>query len=68
MADVERLPIQHPQKPHCPGCKRDLHGFRTLKAEVAPYELEGLTLHGMTIELDLTCDCGQPLVLRKKTP
>ena len=63
MSGVARLPVQHPEHPHCPFCDADLPEFRyasvsTSVSDVGGYELLGISFH-------ILCKCGQPLDLRR---
>jgi hypothetical protein len=61
---VTRLPVQHPQAPHCPTCGRDIPNFNRVFMSIAFVELAGLEIVGFTIHVK--CTCGQPLDLRKE--
>lgn len=60
--NVTRLPVQHPNSPHCPECKRDISVFDDLivwtSAEPTGMKVLGLTIHAV-------CECGAKLDLTK---
>ena len=53
---VQRLPVQHPERPHCPRCKRDLPNFGDVQLVGAPSALKGVKLHAVTFHIE--CPCG----------
>ena len=57
MTDTRRLPVQHPNAPHCPTCDRPLPNLNsallTLGAEAGDFTILGYTLH-------IRCVCGSP--------
>jgi len=58
-----RLPVQHPDAPHCASCKANLPTFDDI-ALVLPPE-DGYELLGSTIFLHIRCKCGARWDLKK---
>jgi hypothetical protein len=55
MPEPTRLPVQHPQAPHCTVCKSPLPNFNslmvTMGSEAGDFEVIGMTIH-------IRCKCG----------
>lgn len=68
-AAVARLPVQHPERPHCTACGADLPTFRTaavsLPACEYPKDKDGPRLLAITITFRVRCACGTVLDLAK---
>lgn len=60
---IERLPVQHPRRPHCPACGVDLPTFETAQTTLAFDALKTATLDAITYHI--TCACGAKWDLRK---
>lgn len=65
MKNVYRLPVQHPEKPHCPSCGVDLPVLDGLVVEFANDPLlQNLgQFHAVVIVVD--CECGYELRMTK---
>ena len=64
-ADIKRLPVQHPHRPHCEHCGADLPSFNGLC--LTGYDMEpamaNITIQAITIHVQ--CKCGALWNLRK---
>ena len=65
MMKVERLPVQHPHKPHCPTCGGDLPAINTFVGTVAADEMGECKLLAVTFHVE--CPCGAQWDLLKET-
>jgi hypothetical protein len=61
---VARLPVQHPQRPHCPACKADLPTLSGIEMIGPLGESGSLTINAVTFHV--TCPCGTQLDMRKE--
>jgi len=60
---VTRLPVQHPNAPHCANCKGPLPNFNFANFTLFAGEADGVTL--MAVTFHIRCKCGAPWDLRK---
>lgn len=61
MPDVKRLPVQHKQKPHCTGCKKDLPLVGQCRIDAPADLFDGFELQ--TISYLVKCSCGNRFVM-----
>jgi transposase-like protein len=60
-SNVIRLPVQHKQRPRCPGCDREITLDEQLTVAAAGFE----HLKLLSVTFALECECGQRIALRK---
>lgn len=58
-----RLPVQHPQFPHCPRCGRDLPNYNAMRLDI-PDDVN-VTVLRIEIAFIVQCKCGLELQLSK---
>lgn len=62
MPKITRLPVQHPQAPHCAACKAPMPNFNDVSLVMSPgegWDLLSITFH-------IQCKCGAKWNLQKK--
>jgi hypothetical protein len=63
MSTVRRLPVQHPQAPHCPTCEAPLPNLNSMSLVMGP---EAGTFEIRAITLLIQCKCGAEWNLTKR--
>lgn len=62
---LTRLPVQHPQAPHCAACDAPLPNFNNTQFVMGMYPTDAFELEAVTFHIQ--CKCGAKWDIKKKT-